>query len=504
MAILQQTTRNRLEQSNDSSISGSSNNTLTDNKVEIKKDSNVPNSVGGTFEIKKIALLMNDGSQIDIKGYFSNLVVEESILTSSISGQLSITDSAGGLEKFVIHGGETLILKMCKPNSDDIIIWREDLIVHRISKNSVSPLSLISKFDIFFTSKSAVNSLKKNLFKSYKNATILEAVVSIYKEMSLNDLITEDPKITLTTPFISTGVSPHKVIDYLAQRSCTKDKYFVFFERFVPIYGNYPNGTAFTASHYFGSVEKLIKDAQSVQTKTIVFAPKISATFEGATIRASRYERLENFNHMSGMLLGFYNSTISSINPIKRSYKVQKLSYADDKDETQDFYSNKLFSTLNIFNTYNDVKNETPGRKLILSSINESVNRESWLGNHIYGQLSKNMFKISVDIQGGTNTIGVGNVVNFATPSQISVMLNPQSAFPELDPVYSGKYLVTTVIHAMSSTQYIKTLHLSRGSSPLNFDKHTEYDDTFEDIKASIKTALGNKRIPWNLNFQSM
>jgi hypothetical protein len=149
---------------------------------------------------------------------------------------------------------------------------------------------------------------------------------------------------------------------------------------------------------------------------------------------------------------------------------------------------------LNIFNTYNDIGNETPGRKLILSSINESVNRESWLGNHIYGQLSKSMFKISVDIQGGTNTIGVGNVVNFATPSQISVMLNPQTAFPELDPVYSGKYLVTTVIHAMSSTQYIKTMHLSRGSSPLNFDKHTQYDDTFEDIKAVIKTALGNKR----------
>jgi hypothetical protein len=494
MAILKQTTQNRLEQSNDSSISGSSNNTLTGNKVVIKKDSNVPNNIGGTFELKKIALLMNDGNQIDIKGYFSNLVVEENLFTSSISGQLTITDSAGGLEKFVIHGGETLILKMCKPNSDDIIIWREDLIVHRISKNSVSPLSLLSKFDIFFTSKSAVNSLKKNLFKSYKNATVLEAVTSIYKEMSSNDLITEDPKITLTTPFISTGVSPHKVIDYLAQRSCTKDKYFVFFERFVPIYGNYPDGTPFTASHYFGSVEKLIKDAQNIPAKTIVFAPKINATFEGATIRASRYERLENFNHMSGMLLGFYNSTISSINPIKRSYKVQKINYADDKDETQDFYSNKLFSTLNIFNTYNDIGNETPGRKLILSSINESVNRESWLGNHIYGQLSKSMFKISVDIQGGTNTIGVGNVVNFATPSQISVMLNPQSAFPELDPVYSGKYLVTAVIHSMSSTQYVKTIHLSRGSSPLNFDKHTQYDDTFEDIKASIKIALGNKR----------
>jgi hypothetical protein len=104
------------------------------------------------------------------------------------------------------------------------------------------------------------------------------------------------------------------------------------------------------------------------------------------------------------------------------------------------------------------------------------------------------MFKISVDIQGGTNTIGIGNVVNFAVPSQISVMLNPQSAFPELDPIYSGRYLVTTVLHVMSSSQYVKTLHLSRGSSPFNFDKHTQYDATFEDIKADIRAALGNRR----------
>ena len=57
MAILQPTTFNRLKESNDSSISGSSN-SLTDNKVEIRKDSNVPNNVGGTFELKQIILIM--------------------------------------------------------------------------------------------------------------------------------------------------------------------------------------------------------------------------------------------------------------------------------------------------------------------------------------------------------------------------------------------------------------------------------------------------------------
>jgi hypothetical protein len=479
------------------SIAGSSKSNVNNkNQVEIKKDANIPNDIGGSIDIKKILLVTNSGDQIDIKGYFSDLSIEESIFSSSITGKLTIDDSAGGLEKFAIHGGETLILKIFKPNVNDIIIWREDLIITRISKSQVSPLNLMTKFDLFFISKSTIRSLKKNLFKSYNNISVLDVVHSIYREMSPNDIIFEDPKITLQKSFISTGLNPHRALDNLAQRSCSKDKYFTFFERFVPVFGNYSNGEAFTGTHYFGSVEKLILDSQNNPTKTIVFGPKLTAMFEGSIIRASRYERMENFNHISGMSFGFYNTTVYSIDPIKRNHTIQKLNYSENADETKDFYSNKLLGSLNIFNTYDDKKNETPGRKLILSSINDPINRDSWLRNHIYGQLSKSMFKISVTIQGGTNTIGIGEVVNFAVPSQVSIMLNPQSSYPELDTMYSGRYLVSSVVHSLSSSQYIKTMQLSRGSSSMNLDKHTEYDSTFDDIKQAIRKSMGDRRVP--------
>jgi hypothetical protein len=486
--------RRKITEGVSASITGTSKSDTNNNKVEIRKDANIPNDIGGSIDIKQILLVTNNGDQIDIKGYFSDLVIEESVFSSSITGKLTIDDSAGGLEKFAIHGGEILILKICKPNVNDIIIWREDLIVTKISKTIVSPLNLMNKFDLFFTSKSSIRSLKKNLFKSYNNISVLDAVHSIYQEMSQNDIVVEDPKITLQKPFISTGINPHKAIDYLAQRSCSKDKYFVFFERFVPVFGNYSGGEPFTATHYFGSVEKLIKDSQNNPTKTIVFGPKLNALFEGEIIRSSKYEKLENFNHINGMLFGFYNTTISSIDPIKRTHNVQKLNYSESADETKDFYSNKLFGSLNIFNTYDDKKNEIPGRKLILSSINDPISRESWLKNHIYGQLSKSMFKISVTIQGGTNTIGIGEVVNFAVPSQVSIMLNPQSGYPELDSMYSGRYLVTSVFHSLSSSQYIKTMQLSRGSSSMNLDKHTEYDSSFDDIKEQIRKSMGDRR----------
>ena len=63
--------------------------------------------------------------------------------------------------------------------------------------------------------------------------------------------------------FISTGFYPHRAIDYLAQRSCTKDKFFVFFERFVPVYGSYPDGFPFSTAHYFRVLGRILPDNSS-------------------------------------------------------------------------------------------------------------------------------------------------------------------------------------------------------------------------------------------------
>jgi hypothetical protein len=466
-----------------------------ENGVSTQPDAATPNLVGGTVEVKTITILMNNGEVIDIKGYYRDVYVEENIHSSSIQGKITIVDTEGGLEKFAIHGGEVLRLKICRPDSNDIIIWREDLVIHKITKHDVEPTNFMSMYDLVFTSRSYVNSSKKNLFKSYKGLPLAEAVYSIYKEMSQNDIIMENPNITLAEPFISTGVPPHKAIDYLAQRSCSKDKYFVFFERFIPIYGTFADGKSFTTTHYFGSIEKLIKDAEIFEPKTIFFVPKVDANFEGRAIRGINYKRLENHNHLAGMAYGFYNSTISSINPIKQNYNFQKISYANNEDETNDFYSNKLLNSTNIFNIYNDIQNETPGRKLIFSKLNDTVGRETWLRNHIYGALSKSMFKISIDVQGGTNGIGIGHVVNFVTPSQVSMMLNPQAAVPEVDPIYSGKYLVTSVFHTITSTQYTKTLHLARGSTPFNYDSNTSLESSLDELRSELLTLYGNKRI---------
>jgi len=492
-----QTVRTLLNEMSSAGFSGSTN--AVNDGINIQADYQSPNLVGSKVEILKLSLRTNGGREIDLIPYYGGFVAEENLFAPSITGYVTINDTEGGLEKFAIHGGEILSIKVGRPDTKDILIWREDLVVHKVSRNDVIAAVGPNRFDLIFSSRSYVESLKTNIFKSFSKTGIAEAVVYLFKQMSKNDLFIEDPKITLEKPYIATGLSAHKAIDALAQRACAKDKYYVFFERFVPLFGNYSNGMPFTSSHYFGSVEKLISDAETEGIKTIHFMPKLNATIESKTIRASRYTRLENFNHLPGMMLGFYNSRIDVMNPLTHNYSRKKLSYANGEQETNDFYPNKLLATNNMFNIYNDAENQTPGRKVIMKSINDSVPREDWMTNHIYGQLSKTMMKIEVDIQGGTNGISVGNVVRFATPSAVSVQTNPTSAFPELDPIYSGKYLVTSTIHILRDDKYVKTLNMSRGSSPFNFDTGaviplgTEFDDLKEEYNRQV---LGNKREP--------
>lgn len=469
---------------------------LIDDSVKLIEDEQYSN-IGGTVTVVELDLQIKDGRFVSLLDVYDSIMVEESIFTNSISGAIRITDTAGGLEKFMLRGGEILRMKIAKPNNGPVLVWRHDLIITLVGGGNMDSTTGYTSYTLHFAPRTYVNSLKTRLYKSYKEQSIADAVLSIYEEISPNQLFIEDPKVTLKNPFISTGFMPHRAIDELAQRACSKDKYFAFFERFMPIYGNFSDGNSFTATHYFGSMEKLIQDSENISdVKTITFNMKTIANIESASIRARSFSRQANFNHLPAMDLGFYNTKITSINPITKEVVHQKISYADPSQSSKDFYENKLIDRTNIFSLYDDIKNQIPGSKIIMSSINDAVDRKDWLKNHIYGYLSRNYFKIIVEIQGATNRISSGHVVNFLTPSFEHKTLYKDDPNPYYDPLHSGKYFVVSVIHMIAGNTYTKKLELARSSSPLNPDKFTILDSSILSSEELLK-SLGNRRT-WN------
>ena len=435
------------------------------------KDS-LSRNIGGDFVINEVTITTRQGLRLSLLDSFESIGIDENMFSSAIVGSITLTDTGGAIEKFQLQGGEKITLKFSKPITNEILLWREDFIVNKIGAHVVDTISLGTKYTLYFTSRSFVNSTKKNLFKSYKNTSIANTVFSIFSEMSKNDLMIEDPKITLQKPFISTGLMPHKAIEALAQRSCSKSKFFLFFERLFPVVGTYANGTAFAATHFFGSYDKLVEDSNLAEIHNIIFAPNPDAKIESNIIRTARLTKKDNFNHIELMMLGNYNTTITSLDPIKRNSTTINVGYANNS--TQDFYSTKLLDANNIFSTYNNFNGEIPGRKLIFGStyFNDPIQRDTWLKNNIFGSLSKNMFKVEVDIQGATNNIGTGHIINLVIPSAFDKQMVPDSPNLLLDEYNSGKYFVSGVKHSITLSTYIKRLELTRGSIPIDFNKN--------------------------------
>jgi len=223
--------------------------------IEITQTSAILPGLGGSVDVKEVYLQTLYGEKVNLVGSFKGIEIIEDMFSASIEGVITIDDSGGGLEKFALRGGELIGMKIAKPGNGEVIIWRQDLVVHKISESVVDQTTLHSVYQLQFTSRTYINSTKKCLFKSYKNMSIGDAVTSMFSEMGgTNDLVLEDPKITLEKPFISTGLMPHKAIEAMTHRACAKGDFYVFFERFNPVFAtNTKTDEPFTSSYYFGS-----------------------------------------------------------------------------------------------------------------------------------------------------------------------------------------------------------------------------------------------------------
>lgn len=440
--------------------------------LSLRTKDSIGRNIGGTFVINEISITTRQGLTVSLLDSFENISIDEHMFSSAVIGSITIIDSGAGIEKFQLQGGEKITLKLSKPTTNEILLWREDFIVNKIGAHMVDVTNLASKYILYFTSRSFVNSTKKNLFKSYKG-NFANSVFSIFSEMSKNDLMLDDPKITLQKPFISTGLMPHRAIEELAERSCSTSKFFLFFERLFPVVGTYANGKAFAATHYFGSYDKLIENSDlSGGGHNIYFMPNQDARIESGIIRTSRLTKKDNFNHIELLTKGHYSSTITSLDPIKRNSTTTVVGYANNA--TQDFYSTKLLDSNNIFSTYSTTNGETPGRRLIFNSeyFNDPIQRETWLRSSIFGNFSKIMYKLDIDIQGATNSIGTGHVINLVVPSGLDKKILPSSTTPILDQYHGGKYFVSGVQHNITLSSYVKKLELTRGSIPIDLNKN--------------------------------
>ena len=136
------------------------------NNVSIIKTSPPKTQIGGDVIINELSIITRQGVRISLLDSFAGFNIDENVFSAFIIGSVTINDIGGALEKWEIEGGERIALKFSMPATNEIIVWREDLIITKIGKYEVDNTNLTRRYTLYFTSKSFVDSTKKLIFKA--------------------------------------------------------------------------------------------------------------------------------------------------------------------------------------------------------------------------------------------------------------------------------------------------------------------------------------------------
>lgn len=462
--------------------------------------------INNTYNLHDLYITIKDGRNISLIESLSSMVIYEDVFSNVINGYVEINDFAGGLSKFYITGGETISMKILKPMpSSDILVSRNDFIVHEISKIEVDDLNKL-KYKLFFVSKSGINDKKKRIYKAFtKEKKISEIVSKIYSQVdspsniSLN-IEDEDTKVKLEKTFLCPGYTPFEAIDYLVKRTSYSGDYYMFFERLIKFREK---------THVFAGMNFLSGYWRSVDyVPNLLYQPQMSNTTadDPRYVKVISMEMQNNFSHAGNMMMGFYNSRLRMIDPLTRRFNDAKLNYKDIQNVNK---SPKILTDDNIFMGYDDSYPEYPGERLLVRPRHDILaNKNQWVRNDVFHSVMMSNIRVNVDIAGADNLISAGNIVTLTIPDLQAKVGEYTASVIQPDGIYSGTYFVTAVQHTFTLSGYTKRLELSKDSGKLNLDNlmaissnspppnNVEFIDTSRNSSSVPKTPIAEKNIP--------
>ena len=420
--------------------------------------------ISNSYFLQALNIKTKDGTWISMTEVFQYMEIYEDIYSSALHGVIEIGDMSGGFSKFLITGGESIKLVVCKSvENPDIVVNREDFTVYQVTDMKVIEGKAMS-YKLHFVSQSAINAQKKRLYRTYQNERKISNLTKmLYKEIAGESEIyikVDDNKCVIDRDFVAPGYTPLQAIDMLAKQACVSGDYYLFFERLNRLQGK---------KHVFASMQNMKNQVDAFATGDIKLAYNITTRhfreLSGATFQVSNVSFVDNYNHLQNMMAGLYNSGIKILDVTSRSYTDIKVSYTEQTSSTE-----QAIDSANPFAQYQNFFPEQPGERIIARGTNDiSSNSGSWLKIDTVNSVIMSMFRLIVDMP-GNNNIGTGNYVTLVLPSFEALNLNIGSGIIESDSLYTGKYLVTAIKHTFTLREYTKKVEVSRIDAPINID----------------------------------
>jgi hypothetical protein len=425
--------------------------------------------------VELITPLQGNNNVVNLLPFMLEIDLYEDLYSPTISGEIVVQDSLGLMANYLINGTEFIRIKLQKSSETQSI--NKSYRLYKISKRVVGESNNYEVYVLNFCSEEFLLSEQYRISKSATGKEIYKTVTDILT----NYLKTKKPTDIDTTYGVYDFVLPNKklfeTINWLttyAQFDAKSGADMLFFE----------NGTGYN----FKSLQNLYNKNPY---QTYKFDPKnVGDDMNQKVSNVLEFDVLDFFDTLGALSNGTFSNKVITIDPIKRKYDATTgvFNYADYVKSVTPMngygvtnnYTNRLgktmydtppetlagleVGTLRLASSNADQK-KTKYISQKPDSVANDIRIEKYLPNRVAQLALANYMRIKITIAGDP-TLVAGQTVNFNMfkTDPKTYTQGGSNASRDLDPFYSGKYLVSAVRHIVKNNSYITVVELCKES----------------------------------------
>jgi hypothetical protein len=421
------------------------------------------------YQLDELTLITSlIGGKVNLLPFMVELNLFEDIYSSTISGELVVSDALGLISNFFLNGTEYIQLTLRKTTQDNYPI-KKNYRIYKIANRSTSESNAYEVYTINFCSEEFLLSEQYRVCKAFKGTEISKIIENILTRYVKVGTEGTKPIFIDATMGVYDFVLPNKklfeTISWLSTYALPKNKTgadMLFFEN--------------SDGYFFRSLQTMYE--QSVY-QTYKFDPKnISDDLNQQMTNALNFEVMDFFDTLGGIANGTFANRVITINPTTRTYEIDNdFNYADyfgkskkmNKGAVINDYKNRhkktMFDsppnelemgTLRLV-TENTAIKKNPYISQNPDAVANDINIRKYMPNRVAQIALANYTRIKITVAGDPSLLA-GKTVIFNTYGMNGTKEK------KLDPFYSGKYLITAVRHIVKNNSYITVMELAKES----------------------------------------
>jgi hypothetical protein len=424
-------------------------------------------SFAGDITVEKINIQSQDGTTYSITNQLVSIQIFEDLFSSFISGILTIKDSLDFINGLPMIGQELLDISIYTPTLKDKGGHIKGQFYITVLNNREYLAERNVLYELSFISKEAIVDANIKLSKSYIGTAsdIAKNVLTdkLVKFDVVKKLNIEPSKNNLS--YISNYWSPTRNMQYLCEHAINKEgsPSYVFFE----------NRDGFN----FGSLETLSTSPTITQEFKYDNSTQV-VTASGTSVRDIQedYRRVtffalkKGFNLYQRISSGMFASVVFSADITTKRYNAKIFDYPESFDGTKRLNSYPLFKREDKeFPLYYTAKVINEPRQFDNFTNQGDPSAFQFVQRRISEVLQIDDIAIEINVPGRTDYT-VGQVVRI-TSFQIEPITKSESNRSQLDMIFSGKYVITSINHFITRESHQCSLELIKDSYISSFTK---------------------------------